>query len=100
MKIRIYFAMKPFFLVLTSNFVEIRNFLRGRPEFVNICVLFELKNFFFSFDEHFFFGLHSRIQRNEVFAPPKNLFMPPQSRYPGAGPALFDVDQKNNHQRF
>ena len=30
-------------------------------------------------------GPHSWIQINKVFVPPKILFIPPQSRYPGAG---------------
>ena len=44
-----------------------------------------MKTFFLS--SSLSFHPHSRIQINKVFVPPKNLFMTPQSRYPGAGPA-------------
>ena len=80
MKTRVYFGMKTFFF-FTSNFVKIRTlfemktfFLVFTPDFVEFCT------------EHLFFGPHCRIQRNKVFVSPQNLFKPPQSRYPGAGP--------------
>ena len=66
MKIRTFFEMKTFLficfcLVFSSDSEEIR-------------------------DERRFFGPHFPFQRNKVFVSPKHLLMPPQSRYPGAGP--------------
>ena len=69
------------------------------PKFIKICVYFGIKTFFWgglyprfrqiSLWTILFVGPLSRIQRNKVFVPPLNLFMPPLSRYHGAGPDLI-----------
>ena len=71
------FGTKTFFFFFWSsleNSWKIAKILRRLPEFVEIIVL---KIFFFGF--HLFRLIHTRI--NFSFPPP------PQSRYPGAGPA-------------
>ena len=67
-----YFAMKTFFLVFT-------------PEFVKICADFAIKNFFCRYPRvcgilrrrPLFLGSRSRIRSNNIFVPPRKLFLPP-----------------------
>ena len=64
MKICAFFEMKTFFLVFTPDFVEFRN-------------------------EELCFLVHTlRLEVLKFLCPSQNLFMPPQSRYLGAGPDL------------
>ena len=75
-------------------------FCGSTPEIVEICAFFEMKTFFyFIFGFHpkirgnsrwkpLFFGPHFYIWSIELLCPPQNLFVPHQSRYPGAGPGL------------
>ena len=82
--------MKTFlFLVFSPDFVKIRTFLERKIVLVEIRVFFDIITFFFFFfvvstpdfvkfcDEHLFFGLHFRIQRDKVFLPPNIYLCPP-----------------------
>ena len=59
--------------------------LRWKPEFAEI---FELKTFFFNWYSPFPFNPHSQIHINKLLEPPLKFISAPQSRSPGAGPAI------------
>ena len=82
------FELKTLFFFLGIQF-RIRGKLQDFWDDTRIVEIFELKTFFFFFfwSSLFLFDPYSRIHINKVFVPPQNLFMPPQPRYPGAGPA-------------
>ena len=115
MKLRVYFGMKAFFLVFTLEFVNCKifemttrifgnfrtedlfflvftlEFMKNRKIFertTRICGNFQTEDLFF-WSSPFSFDPHSRIYINKVLMPQKNLFIPPQSRYSGAGPVHY-----------
>ena len=45
-------------------------------------------------DKFLVFQCPSQIHMNKLLVPPQNLFLPPQSRYRGAGPALLSTNKQ------
>ena len=76
-----------FFLVFTSEFVKNRKDLETTTR---ICGNFETKTFF----ELLVPPCPHRLHINKLLMPPQNLFLPPQSRCPGAGPGWKSIIRK------
>ena len=79
-----------FFLSSPQNSWTIGQFLRWKPELVDI---FGLKTFFFGL-YLFWFDPHSWILINKVLVPPQNLFMPPPPSHAILAPGLQSVTKR------